>query len=111
VRTIPAINLVVCGAAIVLGVFFFATPEQAAKLWGQRSLADMPHGAVVRRLYRVTGALLCLAGLLVAIEGLYHPVPAPVIRVPRNAPVTRLIVYPRHPIDRAACDANVKVCV
>ncbi|HEV2200949.1 MAG TPA: hypothetical protein VGR73_14105 [Bryobacteraceae bacterium] len=68
---IPApINLVVSAVTIAIGIFFSAVPEQAAKLWGRRQLAQMANGPLYRRLYRVAGILLCVAGLLFVAESL-----------------------------------------
>ena len=101
-RTIPPISLLVCGAAMVIGIFLAVEPEQAAKLWGQRSLNDMRNGAAYRRLYRATGLLLFLAGLLIAIDTmLYHRPPAPVMRTCPLVSIT-----PGHPGGRLLAVPN-----
>jgi hypothetical protein len=64
-------NLVVSAVTIAIGIFFSAVPEQAAKMWGRRRLAEMANGPMYRRLYRATGILLCLAGLLFAAENFW----------------------------------------
>lgn len=65
-----SMNLVVSAVTIAIGIFFSAMPERAAKLWGRRQLAEMANGPLYRRLYRVAGILLCLAGLLFAAESI-----------------------------------------
>jgi hypothetical protein len=63
-----AMNVVVSTVTIATGIFFLVTPERAARVWGRRDLGAMANGAIYRRLYRTTGFLLCVAGLLFAIE-------------------------------------------
>jgi hypothetical protein len=63
-----ALHVVVSMVTIATGIFFLAVPERAARIWGRRDLGAMANGATYRRLYRATGFLLCVAGLLFAIE-------------------------------------------
>lgn len=65
-----ALNLVVSIVAIALGAFAAASPARAAEIWGSKRLEKLPPQQQVAflRLYRVFGFLLCLAGLLVAID-------------------------------------------
>lgn len=64
-------NQLVGTAAIAIGIFFSVMPEQAARIWGRRDLTAMAQGAVYRWLYRTLGVLLCLGGLLFAVESLW----------------------------------------
>ncbi len=64
-------NQVVGTVTLVIGIFFCAAPERAAKIWGQRDLESMTRGGIYRRLYRMTGMLLCLGGFLLGIENIW----------------------------------------
>jgi hypothetical protein len=67
-----AVNLVVGAVAIALGAFVAVSPARAAKIWGSERLGETASQDRVPlfRWYRVFGLLLCLAGILVVIEGL-----------------------------------------
>jgi hypothetical protein len=63
-------NLFATIAAMALGVFVVASPERAASIWGWRQLDKLApeQRSVYLRLYRAFGIILCLAGLLVALD-------------------------------------------
>lgn len=64
--------------ALVLGAFIAVSPHQAAKIWGSQRLADLDpeRRASFVRWYRAFGILLCLAGVLLAVDSIvfsnYH---------------------------------------
>jgi hypothetical protein len=64
--------------ALALGTFVAALPLRAAKIWGSQRLANLTpeRRASFVRWYRALGILLCLAGVLVAVDGIafsnYH---------------------------------------
>jgi hypothetical protein len=102
-RALPSAGLVVSGVTFAIGFFFFALPERAARLWGQRLLAGASNGTMYRRLYQAVGVLLCAAAILIAMDALlYDPPPPPARKVPPPNPVTRLTA--------PASVTNVKVC-
>jgi len=67
-----ATDLLVSIVAMALGTFVAASPHRAAKIWGSQRLANLAPGrrASFVRWYRVFGILLCLAGVLLAVEGI-----------------------------------------
>ena len=70
--TLMAAKLLVCAVAIALGAFVAASPHWAAKIWGSQRLANLAterRASFVRR-YRVFGILLCLAGVLFAVDSI-----------------------------------------
>jgi hypothetical protein len=75
---LPAANLLVSTVTLALGTFIAASPHRAARIWGSKKLANLvPERKVsLVRWYRAIGILLCLAGVLVAIDGIvfsnYH---------------------------------------
>ncbi len=71
--TIHYLKFLVAALTVLIGVFFFAAPTEAARFWGKRQLDKVAHGAMFRRLYRVTGMMLCVAGLLFALEEYLYP--------------------------------------
>jgi len=64
--------LLVSTFAVVLGAFVAASPAQAAKIWGPQKLDSMTPGQRVSflRWYRAFGILLCLGGVLFAVDNL-----------------------------------------
>lgn len=58
--------------AVVLGAFVAASPAQAAKIWGPQKLDSLAPPQRVSRLrwYRAFGILLCLAGVLFALDNI-----------------------------------------
>ena len=67
-----AVKLVVGSIAIALGAFAAVSPTRAAKFWGSERLEELAPQDLVSlfRWYRVFGLLLCLAGILVAIDSI-----------------------------------------
>lgn len=55
---------------IVLGVFVASSPQRAANIWGSQRLANLTpeRRASFVRWYRAFGILLCLSGVLLALE-------------------------------------------
>ncbi len=72
------IYVLVSSVAIALGTFVAASPLRAAKIWGSQRLANLApeRRTSFLRWYRAFGILLCLAGVLVAVDGIvfsnYH---------------------------------------
>jgi hypothetical protein len=73
-----AANLLVSAVTVSLGAFIAASPHRAAKIWGSQRLANLApeRRASFVRWYRVFGILLCLGGVLFAIDSIvfskYH---------------------------------------
>jgi hypothetical protein len=73
-----AAKLLVSTVAMALGTFVAASPHRAAQIWGSQRLHKLaPEGRVsFVRWYRVFGILLCLGGVLVAVDSIvfanYH---------------------------------------
>ena len=73
-----AVNLLVSTVTMALGIFITASPHRAAKIWGSQRLANLApeRRALFIRWYRAFGILLCLAGVLVALDSVvfssYH---------------------------------------
>jgi len=73
-----AANLLVSIVALALGTFIAASPHRAAKTWGSQRLANLApeRRASFVRWYRAFGVLLCLTGVLLALESIvfsnYH---------------------------------------
>jgi hypothetical protein len=68
---IPArTSLLVSAVTVALGTFVAASPHRAAGIWGSQRLASLtPERRVsVVRWYRAFGLLLCLAGILLAVD-------------------------------------------
>lgn len=63
-------NLVVSIVAIILGAFITAFPFQAARIWGSDKLEKLAPArkTVFVRWWQVFGILLCLGGMLSAID-------------------------------------------
>ena len=72
------INLAVSAIAIILGAFIMASPARAAKIWGSEKLERLTpaQGIVFVRWFWALGALICLGGILLAIDSIgfskYH---------------------------------------
>ena len=70
--------LFVCALAVALGAFVTASPGQAARIWGSEKLTRMAPEFRTSFLwwYRVLGILICLAGVLIAVDSIvssnYH---------------------------------------
>jgi hypothetical protein len=73
-----ATNLLVSIVTIALGTFVAASPYRAAKIWGSQRLANLvpERRASFVGWYRAFGILLCLVGVLLAVDGIafsnYH---------------------------------------
>jgi hypothetical protein len=71
-------NLLVSTVTLALGTFIAASPHRAAKIWGAQRLANMApeRRAFFISWYRAFGILLCLAGVLIAVDSIvfsnYH---------------------------------------
>ncbi len=70
-----AMEMVVYGLAMALGIFIAALPKRAAKIWGSEKLDKLASRQKVSflRWYRVFGILLWLAGALIAIDCIVFP--------------------------------------
>lgn len=72
------LTLLVSTIAMALGTFVAASPHRAAKIWGSQRLANLApeRRASFVRWYRAFGIFLCLAGALLAVDGIvfsnYH---------------------------------------
>jgi hypothetical protein len=72
------LTLLVSTVAMALGTFVAALPHRAAKIWGSQRLANLApeRRASFVRWYRAFGILLCLAGVLLAVDSIvssnYH---------------------------------------
>lgn len=65
-----ATYLLVSTVAVALGAFIVASPHKAAKIWGSKRLASLAperRDSFVRW-YRAFGILLCMIGVLLAVE-------------------------------------------
>jgi hypothetical protein len=73
-----ATSLLVSTVTLALGTFIAAAPRRAAMIWGSQRLANLApeRRASFVRWYRAFGILLCLAGVLFAIDSIvfsnYH---------------------------------------
>ena len=67
-------NFVITAIAVGIGAFFAISPVKAASIWGRTDLDAL--GATRRAVYlwsfRAMGIALGLAGVLVAVDGMYH---------------------------------------
>lgn len=63
-------ELLVSALAVVLGAMVAASPAHAAKMWGPQKLDTMASAQRLSllRWYRAFGILLCLAGVLFAVD-------------------------------------------
>ena len=71
-------NLLACAVALTFGLLAIASPARAARIWGWNRLDELPAARRIfyLRWYRVFGVVLCLGGVLLAIDSLifskYH---------------------------------------
>lgn len=58
--------------AVLIGAFVAASPAQAAKIWGPQKLENLAPAQRVSllRWYRAFGILLCLGGVLFALDNM-----------------------------------------
>lgn len=65
-------NLFVSIIAMALGAFVAASPASAARIWGSEKLDRLAPSqrASFLRWYRTLGVLLCLGGMLFAIDSI-----------------------------------------
>ena len=58
---------------VAFGISVAVSPELWAGIWGRRQLDKMPHShrTFYLRCYRVSGLLLCVAGILLAAEKIW----------------------------------------
>jgi len=70
--TLMAANLVVSTVAMALGIFVGAAPLRAARIWGSQRLVNLApeRRASFARWYRAFGILLCLSGMLLAVDNI-----------------------------------------
>ncbi len=72
------LNLLVSTFTVALGAFVLASPSQASRIWGSEKLDRLAPAqrVLLLRWYRIFGALLCLEGLLFAVDSIgfsnYH---------------------------------------
>jgi membrane protein YqaA with SNARE-associated domain len=68
-------NLLVSVVAVALGGFVAASPDRAAKIWGSQRLDNLApeRRPSFMRWYRVFGILLCVAGVLLAVDSIVLP--------------------------------------
>lgn len=78
VGTLMAAKLLVSTVAMALGILVAASPDRAAQIWGSQRLHKLApeRRASFVRWYRVFGILLCLGGVLIAVDSVvfanYH---------------------------------------
>ena len=68
-----AMKLLLSTVTMALGSFVAASPHRAAMIWGSQRLANLAperRGSFVRW-YRAFGILLCLAGVLLAVDSIF----------------------------------------
>jgi hypothetical protein len=71
-------NFAVSAITVILGAFITASPARAVKIWGSDKLARLTpaQSIVFVRWFRVLGVLICVAGILFAIDSIgfanYH---------------------------------------
>jgi hypothetical protein len=70
--TLLAVNLVVSTVAMALGTFVAASPNRAARIWGSQRLVNLApeRRTSFIRWYRAFGILLCLSGVLFAVDNI-----------------------------------------
>jgi hypothetical protein len=63
-------NLLLSTIAVTLGIFAAASPTRAAEIWGRSRLEKLvpEQRALYLRCYRAFGIVLCLGGVLFAVE-------------------------------------------
>lgn len=69
---VNVVNLVLGMVTSVLGFFVMASPERSARVWGRKQLGTLTFTGRTWYLrgFRMLGMLLCLAGVLVALESI-----------------------------------------
>lgn len=73
-----AINLSLSAFAVMLGLFVMTSPTRAAEIWGWSHLNKLApkQKALYLRWYRTFGIVLCLGGVLFAVDSIafsqYH---------------------------------------
>ena len=73
-----AINLSLSAFAVMLGLFVMTSPTRAAEIWGWSHLNELApkQKALYLRWYRTFGIVLCLGGVLFAVDSIafsqYH---------------------------------------
>jgi hypothetical protein len=71
-------NLLLSTVAVMLGLFVAASPTRAAEIWGRSHLDKLApeHRAVYLRRFRAFGIVVCLGGVLFAVDSMifskYH---------------------------------------
>ncbi len=71
-------NLLLSAVAVTLGLFVAASPMRAAEIWGRSHLDKLApkQRALYLRCYRAFGIVLCLGGVLFAVDSMmfskYH---------------------------------------
>ena len=70
--TVLTANLLAGAVAMALGTFVVASPHRAAKIWAPQRLANLSpeRRASFLRWYRAFGILLCLSGVLIAVDSI-----------------------------------------
>jgi hypothetical protein len=65
-------NLLVSTVAMAVGALVAAFPANAARIWGSEKLAELAPSqrASFLRWYRAFGVLLCLGGILLAVDSI-----------------------------------------
>jgi len=65
-------NLLLSTAAVALGAFVAVSPARAARIWGSEFLARVtpPQKVWLLRTWRAFGILLCVGGVLSAIDSI-----------------------------------------
>ena len=71
--TLRTTNLLVSAITVVVGTFIAASPHRAAEIWGSQRLARLApqRRASFLRGYRLFGFLLCLTGVLFALDSIW----------------------------------------
>ena len=66
------LTVLISTVTIVLGIFVATSPQRAANIWGSQRLANLApeRRASFVRWYRAFGILLCLSGVLLALESI-----------------------------------------
>jgi len=66
-------SLVLSTVAVTFGCFVVASPTRAAKIWGRSQLDRLApeQRALYLRCYRAFGIVLCVGGLLFAVDSMF----------------------------------------
>jgi hypothetical protein len=67
---VSAMNLLLSTVAVTVGLFVAASPTRAAQIWGWNHFDKLApkHRALYLRWYRAFGIILCLGGVLFAVD-------------------------------------------